>query len=77
MNPVVVGVAVVFTVLCGVSEGRCIASSRLVALLILSMKYMTMSVPSGVSIARSERLSSSGVEFAPLVGNLESALTAR
>lgn len=73
MNFAAVVVAGVFAVPCGVSEGKCIASSVLMALIILSTKRMTASGPSGASISTSKSLSPNGVVYAPLVDSLEIA----
>lgn len=76
MNSVDVGGGGVSTVTCGVSEGKCIASSGLRAMSIALTKYTTVSVVRRVSIAKCRSSSSSGVISDPLVVSLEIALAA-
>lgn len=69
----VVSVDAVSAVPCGVFKGACIALSGLVARLIVSMKYMTVSVRSSVSDAKSGRPFYRSIVSIPFVDKLESA----
>lgn len=75
-NSAIVNVADVSAVPCGLCKGTCITSCRRVALLVASMKCMTMSLLSGFSIAKSWRTAFSGVVSASFVGSLENASVA-
>lgn len=54
-----------------------LSSRETIASLIVSTKCLTVSVSSGVSIAKNGRLSSSGVQSVPLMGRLDSVSLAR
>lgn len=76
MTLAVFGMAGAPVVSCGVSKDTRITSCGLMAMLIVSRKRMTVSVPPGVSIAKSGRLTLSAVVSTLLVGNLDNESTA-
>lgn len=76
MNSAVVDIGGVSIVSCSVPRGTCIFSSGLQPLVIVSIKWTSMSLMLGVLIAKSASSSSSGVASHLLVGNLESVSAA-